>query len=97
MKKLILILTMALCLCSPLYAKTVDLSGGGTKTTSGTVTAGCRGITFIFSADFTGTVAGKTFAGATDYSYSPPIQTGDTLAAIAYVVTTGNVRIVEVR
>lgn len=95
--KLLTLLIVALLSCSPIYAKTVDLSGGGTKTTSGTVLAGCRGVTFIFSPDFTGSVAGKTFTGATDASYSPPIQTGDTLAATAYIVTTGNIRIVEVR
>ncbi len=83
----------------PLYAKTVDISSGGGTKTAGTYTvvAGCRGVTFIFSSDFTGTVAGKTFAGSTDASYTVPMQAGDTLAAITYVVTTGTCRVIEVR
>ncbi len=96
--KTLRLLIVALLLCSPIYAKTVDISsGGGTKTGNYTVTAGCHGLTIIFSSDYTGTVAGKTFAGATDSSYTVPMQAGDTLAAVAVVVTTGTVRIIEVR
>jgi hypothetical protein len=95
MKRLILLLMLV---AMPIYAKTVDISsGGGTKTGNYTVTAGCRGLTLIFSSDYTGTVAGKTFTGATDSSYTVPMQAGDTLAAVAVVVTTGTVRIIEVR
>ena len=96
--KTLKLLIVALLLCSPVYAKTVDITtGGGTKTGAYTVPAGCRGLTFIFSSDYTGTVAGKTFVGTTDASYTVPMQTGDTLAAVSVVVTTGNVRIIEVR
>jgi hypothetical protein len=92
-----LISLFALACLSAASAKEVDIAGGITATTSGTTTRGLRGVTFIFSSDFTGTVAGMTFNGATDTSYSPPVQTGDTLSAIAYVVTTGNIRIMPVR
>lgn len=91
-----LILLMALLAFSPCYAKSVKM-GGDLVATDGTTVAGARGITFIFSSDYTGTVAGVTFDGSTDSSYSPPVQTGDTVAAIAYVVTTGNIRIIYVR
>lgn len=68
-----------------------------TATTSGTVAAGCRQVIFIFSADFTGTVLGATFAGANDSSVAMAAQTGDALTAIVYTVTAGNIRIVQVR
>lgn len=95
MKKLLLTMCIALC---ALVAQAKDVGLSGTlATTSGTVTKGARSVTFIFSSDYTGTVAGIAFAGTTDSSFSPPIQTGDTSSAIAYVVTTGNIRIMVTR
>lgn len=95
MKKLLL--TITLCFCALFaQAKEAGLSIT-TATTSGSVTRGARSVTFIFSSDFAGTVAGVAFAGATDSSFTPPIQTGDTFSAIAYTVTAGNVRIAVVR
>lgn len=67
-----------------------------TATTSGTVTRGARGLVFIFSTDFAGTIAGATFSG-TDVPLVVPVKTGDTTSAISYTVTAGNVRIVVVR
>lgn len=62
MKKLLLI--GLLCLCAPLVqAKDVGMTIT-TASTDGTVTRGARGLTFLFSSDFAGTVAGATFAGA---------------------------------
>lgn len=95
MKRLMIL--MVCFLAALAQAKEVDIAGGVTATTSGTTTKGLRGVTFIFSSDFTGSVAGMTFTGTTDSSYSPPVQSGDTLSAIAYVVTTGNIRIIPVR
>jgi hypothetical protein len=69
-----------------------------TATTSGTVAAGARTLTFIFSANFTGTLLSGTFSGATAASVT--INAGgqaDTLAAVGYVVTTGTLQILEVQ
>lgn len=68
-----------------------------TASTSGTVAAGSRGLTFVFSSTFTGTVLGATCAGATDSSLSIPAPPGTTLAAVAYIVSAGSVRILDVR
>lgn len=65
-------------------------------TTNGTVSAGARSLTFIFSSDFTGTVLTTSFNGAYDKSVDIPVPAGDTIAAVAYTVVTGNIRIVKV-
>jgi hypothetical protein len=68
-----------------------------TVTTSGTVAAGARKLTFVFSSDFAGTVLTATFAGANDASISLDAPTPNTLAAVAYTVTAGTIRIVKVQ
>ena len=68
-----------------------------TVSASGTVTAGVRRVTFVFSSDFAGTVLTATFAGATDSSITIEAPAGDTLAAIAYTRSAGSMRILEVR
>lgn len=80
------------CWCAPVRASNVDLSGV-LVTTSGSTRASVRAVTFIFSSDFTGTISGIAFSGATDTSFTPPIQSGDSFVAISYVVTTGSIRI----
>jgi len=83
---------------------TATVSGAGTQrtqtitllTTSGTIAAGARGLTLIFSTDFTGTVGGVAFNGANDSSFTFPIPSGDTIGAVSYVVTTGSIRAVKV-
>ncbi len=70
---------------------------GTTVTTSGTVTQGCRKLTFIFSTNFTGTVLGVTYSGANDASISYDAPTGDIIKAVPYTVTAGNIRIIDIR
>jgi len=67
-----------------------------TATGSGTVSSGKRKVTFIFSADFTGTVLSAAFNGNVDSQLQIDAPAGDTLAAIAYTVTNGNVKILTV-
>lgn len=62
----------------------------------GSVAAGARSVTFIFSSDFTGTIAGGAFAGATDASVDFVGPLGSTLGAIAVTVSAGTVRIAKV-
>lgn len=96
MKHLRIFLCLLLLAATSLSAKTVE-PVGVTKTTSGTVAAGARGVLFVFSSDFTGTINGVAWAGSADSYYQPPIQAGDTFAAIAYTVTAGTVRIIVTR
>jgi hypothetical protein len=61
---------------------------------SGSVAAGKKYISLIFSSDFTGTVGGVAFVGATDAFYDvPKLENGETYAALSYTVTAGSVRI----
>lgn len=96
MKTLTLILLACLLAVAPLQAKTCSASGGS-KTTDFTINAGARGVLFVFSSDFSGTISGVTWSGATDAYYQPPIQPGDTFAAIAVTVAAGTVRYVVTR
>lgn len=65
-------------------------------TTNGTVASGKKIVDFIFSSDFTGTVLTVAFTGAADSVISFEAPPGDTLAAIAYTVTAGSIRIVTI-
>lgn len=65
-----------------------------TASASGTVAAGFRQATFIFSPDFAGTVLGATFAGAADATLSLEAPGGSLLAAVPYTRTAGSARIV---
>lgn len=67
-----------------------------TAATDGTVAAGARGLTFIFSSDFAGTILGAAFSGGTDSSVTIPVPSGDTLGAVAYTISAGSARIVKV-
>lgn len=67
------------------------------KTTSGTVALGAKSVVFIFSTDFAGTVLGVTYSGATDSSQSFTAPSGDGLTAIAYTISAGSARVVEIR
>jgi hypothetical protein len=63
-------------------------------TTSGSVSAGKKQITFTFQPGFTGSVGGQSYTATS----SPVIITAPinaTLAAIAYTVTAGSVQIVS--
>lgn len=68
-----------------------------TATANGTVAAGTRNVTFIFSSTFTGSILGVAYAGSTDASQTFNAGSADALAEIAYTVTAGSLRIVEVR
>lgn len=68
-----------------------------TAVASGAVPAGTRKLTFIFSSDFTGTVLGAAFTGASDASVTIDAPAGDTLGEVAYTVTSGSIRIVAVQ
>jgi len=96
MKRLILILLLLVAAPLPMPAKTVGVTAT-LATTSGSVRAGARGVVFIFSSDFTGTVNGIAWAGATDAFYSPPIQAGDSFEEIPYTITAGSIRIIVTR
>lgn len=63
---------------------------------SGSVAAGARKVTFIFSTDFAGTVMGVAFSGANDAALPIESDGGNTLAAIAYTITAGSARIVKI-
>ncbi len=65
-------------------------------TASGSVAAGTRKMTMIFSSDFTGTVLGASISGVNDRSLTIDAPARDTLAAIAYTITAGNIRIITV-
>lgn len=67
-----------------------------TVTGSGTVAAGSRKLTFVFSSDFAGSVLGATFSGPTDNSVTIDAPSGDTLGAVIYTVTAGSVRIIQI-
>lgn len=67
-----------------------------TASASGSIAAGSRKNTLIFSGDFTGSVLGVAFSGAVDGSLTIDAPSGDTLAAIAYIVTAGSIRIITV-
>lgn len=97
MKKTILTSILALLLCAPCYAKT-DTVDTLVASTSGSVPARTKQVTFIFSATFTGTIAGSAFAGwaGADVPLTITAPDGDTLDAIPYTVTTGTLKIVRV-
>ena len=86
-------------------AALVALGGAGPSTRAvvissltgtGTIAAGHRSIEIIFSADFTGTIDSVAFAGANDDFISFQAPGDDVLDAIAYVVTTGSIRVVTI-
>lgn len=65
-----------------------------TPSTGATIAAGKRYIEFIFSADFTGTIGGQTFSGATDSSYNLPLlNNADTYSALNYTISAGSARL----
>lgn len=103
MKLKLIAITLALVAFCPAYGKDlgVDIT---TATTSGTVAARARFVTFIFNTSFTGTIAGACFAGTAgvcsagspaDLSLTIPAPAGDTLTAITYTVSAGSVRIIR--
>lgn len=96
MKKLALLVVLAFFSLSPLYAK-IDGVDGVNVSSSGSTRDQVRGVTFIFSSDFSGTVGGITFSGATDSSFTPPIPPNDTFGPIAYTVSAGSIRIMYVQ
>ena len=62
-------------------------------TSSGTVTAGAKSVTFIFSTDFAGTILGTTIDLSTMGSITFTAPSGDTLSAIAYTRSAGTIYI----
>lgn len=64
---------------------------------SGTVASGARSVQFIFSADFTGTIQGVAYSGATDAVQPFTASFNDTLGAITYTRSAGSLRIVVIR
>ncbi len=64
-------------------------------TASGTVAQGCRALTFVASADFSGTVLGMPLpAGA---GVTIPVPHGETLGPVAYTCAAGTLYSIEVR
>lgn len=78
-------------------ANSRTLTGGAAVTGNGSVSSGAFSATFIFSTDFSGTVAGTTFAGTNDRSFAtPPLPSGQTYGAITYTISAGSMRILTV-
>lgn len=80
----------------------VDFAGGEqafsiiTVSTSGSVAAGAKTVEFHPSVDFTGTIDGATYAGATWQVLGPfTSDIGGTLDAIPYTVTAGTLNILK--
>ena len=79
-----------------------DIAGGKSVTpaianvsSSGTVAAGARSLTFIFSPDFAGTILGVAFAGGVDDDFTISTSGRDYLTAVAYTVTAGSLKILS--
>ena len=64
-----------------------------TVVASGSVASGARSVSMRTSSDFTGSILGDTALADSVYS----IADNNTLSAIAYVITTGSIEILEVR
>lgn len=64
---------------------------GSTVTATGSVAAGKKSITFIAGGTFSGTVAGGTLNPGESITFTAP--TGYEISEVAYVVTTGSLRI----
>jgi hypothetical protein len=96
MKKLLLIVATLFALSTwNIEAKSLGLDTV-LATTDGTVRAGAKELTMVFSSDFTGTVNGVSWTWAAGGTYSDHAQqTGDTLAALTYTVATGSIKIVR--
>lgn len=77
-------------------------SGGGSASTevitsgnvsiSGTIAVGFRKVTFETSEDFTGSINGMTRQPSRAYTFEPHVN-DNTLPAIPYVITSGNINI----
>lgn len=61
----------------------------------GATEPGKRVVTFIFSADFVGTLNGVAFTGAADSYLELRAPEGSTLASVFWVRTAGTVRVVQ--
>lgn len=92
---LLLAMTAFSCLSAPINStlNTNDYS----VSAGGTVTAGCRTVTFVFSSDFSGTVNGVTYSGATDTSRTFKDIGEHVYRAIVYTRSAGSIRILETR
>lgn len=66
-------------------------------TTTDRIREGARSVTFLFSSDYTGTIKGIAFAGTRDVQITLEAPDGDTLGDIAYTVTAGTLRIIQIR
>src|SRR3954468_240330 len=106
MKKLLFLSTLAFALCVTAISSRgapVDPVRGPLNTNdysvsaSGTVSAGCRMITFIFSSDFVGRVDGLAYTGAADASTTKWPIGEHVYRAIAYTRSAGSIRIKETR
>jgi hypothetical protein len=101
MKKLLLILVVLFCAIAEPQAQIT--SGGiatptiASVTESGTIAAGAKSLTFVFSQDFTGTVLGVAFVGTTDSRISLDAPAGETLTAVVYTVTAGSFRLIKIQ
>lgn len=104
MKKLILIAAVMATVATTTWAQSNVTIVGKLRTptitsvtSSGTVAAGARNVTFVFSSTFTGSILGVAYAGSSDASQTISAGSADALDAIAYTVTAGSMRIVDVR
>lgn len=64
--------------------------------TSGTISAGCKGLTFVFSPTFVGSVLGSSILGSVLQTLTIPIPPGSTLGSVAYTCTSGSMQAIQV-
>jgi hypothetical protein len=70
-------------------------AAGFAHTVSGSIAAGCSWITFIASADFSGTLLGEPLAAGAGLTIPAPV--GGTLGTLPFTVSAGTLYTVEVR
>lgn len=77
---------------NPTPTDTASIAESTLATTSGSVTTGALWATFVFSPNFSGTIAGQSFSGASGASVTfPPM--GKKYPAINYTITAGSLTI----
>lgn len=60
-----------------------------------TIAAGSKGLTFLPSSTFVGTIAGEPWNGSVDPGFEWPIPTKDTLGTVAITITGGHIRVIR--
>lgn len=97
MKKITILLIFLLCSTWSIQAKPLDPDMTN-ATTSGSVRSNAKQVIFVFSADYTGTVAGASATWAAGGSINfTAAQPGDMLGPVAYTITSGMIHIIRLQ